>query len=166
MAAGFASKVVATVKVLGLKEVGAALEAVPLNIKKDAERVAVQKVLDMIAAKARAEAPKGDRLGSRYKKKYRKANLALSQKINAAKWKPQRFTAGGSVYFNAPHAHLVEYGHRIRTTDRGPSPLKWTGGRVEPNPFIRRAFDAVQDPALAAFVDSVNSSIGRWYGET
>jgi len=65
---------------------------------------------------------------------------------------------------NAPNAvaNWIEYGHRIV----GHKPKKTFKGKVtKPNPFIRRTADQTAEPAMAAFSDSLSTTMQQYFNQ-
>lgn len=152
----------ATKEVYGLKELTRALSYLPEAIQKEAQRTGVKEGLEAIAQGIRDRAPVGDRSSTRYAKKNRKAAKALSRRITVRMNSKNSSRVSGVVNVNAPHAHLVEFGHRIVTTGKAKppkGPRKDTGKRAKFTPFVRSGFRAKEDEALSKLVQSIDKAI-------
>lgn len=151
-------------EVTGLKELTEALLTLPDAIQKEAERTGVRNGLEAIAEEIRARAPKGDRGSIRYARRFRRANKALHKRIFVRMGAKARSAVSGVVSVTAPHAHLVEFGHRIVTNKKAKppkGPLKDTGKRAVARPFVRPGFAAKETEALDKLIDSINEALDK-----
>lgn len=120
------------------------------------ERRAWKKALTPIAEQAAAHAPKsgGDRTHHR----------GLAANIEVTVWSKHNFVTG-RVSAVAPHAHLLEYGHRMVGHKKGGGPgevstkTPFVGPKPDERGFMRRAMDERGELAVEIFSSEVIKAI-------
>lgn len=79
--------------------------------------------------------------------------MVLSKSLRKTVWVRKGF-GRGRVSATAPHAHLVEYGTKMRKTKKGKST-----GAAQPRPFMRLAFDRKSDEARAVMTRVIQRGV-------
>lgn len=132
-------------RVEGLNELIADLGKVPLDVRNKMVRSGIRKAMKPIEQETIRRAPVGDT-----------GSLSDSIKLSSS-------SRGGEVRAKvkadgkqAPHAHLVEFGHHIRGKKDGPS-----HGFVKAHPFIRPAFDTKVNESLKILAEEVGDSLDK-----
>jgi len=142
-----------TFEVEGLSDLLRRLEALPDKIHRQIEQKGIDKATAPILESARS-----------------KARGSLKDSIKRRTLR-RRYIVKAEVYTDAPHAHLVEYGHRIvvggtlspRKSKRG---WKYSGagrviGRTNDYPFMRPAIDENVDRVIGIFQEVVAEALAK-----
>lgn len=132
-----------TVKVDGLRELESALKQLPHDVRKKVTRRAMKEAMEPMFQAAVQNVPVGDT-----------GNLANSVKLRTSTRRGRIWRA--EVNANAPHANLVEFGHRIVTPGG-----RDTGEYASPNPFIRNAYDETNEQVLERLKNAMQKAIER-----
>lgn len=170
------------VKVVGFKELAAALRELPENISKNILRSAVAAGAAEIRMEAKSNALRIKRSGTLARAIYQKQIQELSDQekqtffVGARHGKRYQHRGKKGLSADAYYAPFVEFGHftrqpgsakRLRKTNRGEvaNPLlafqvrtgqvKW----VPPNPFLRPAFDTKKEAAVEAIAKKLADRI-------
>jgi HK97 gp10 family phage protein len=147
----------------GWAELDAALDELGSELKSDVLHDALSKAAQPFLERARQLAPRANpsrepnpakRLQASFKTSRKGSRL---QRLVLSADGAARIVAGST----APHAPLVEYGHRIvlgkRATTRAgrKSQNRAIHGTVPPHPFLRPAWDATRDQVVASIKDQI-----------
>lgn len=136
-----------------LKQLHRRLNRLEDDVRKKILRRAVGKGIRVIRKQIKANTPVGN---AKWVKGQKIAGGTLKRSVDAVVRKYLRDTyvgITGPKYPEGPHAHLVEYGTQQRYTKA--SGILGLGkrasrGRMKPNPFMRRAYDATRVTAMKA----------------
>lgn len=130
------------VSVIGLKNLDQTLKNLEPKLRAKLKKRAIRKALEPVHQSAVQRAPVGET-----------GNLA-----NSIKQSVTRDGLYGQVATSklAPHAHLVEFGHRIVTKDG-----KDTGKRAKATPFLRPAWDENNQRVLNTIVEEVETGLEK-----
>ena len=139
-------------RVSGIKEVFDRLNKLPPEIVKKVEYKGLRKALNILKQAAVENTPLG-RTGN------------LRKGWTQQKRKYGRSLVVGKLINTAPHAHLVELGHRlvipvedghrVKGKGRGTD----TGRRVPAHPFLRPALDTKSEQCIAELMKSVDEAL-------
>ena len=130
-----------SVEVTGLKELLARLEKFPVNLQTKLERTALRRALQPVLEAAEAKVPVGET-----------GNLASGFVI---KTRNKKGLISGRVVNTAPHAHLVEFGHRLIKGGR----IRRMIGTVGPHAYLRPALDENAEKTVDIFADEVEKAL-------
>lgn len=157
------SKAAFTFEIAGVKEMMRFFDELPtVSMQRTVLRNALIKAGQPIAQEAIRNVPshKSRFLGNR-RVGTLGSNLARSIKVSTSLKESQRKgkirdRSSVTVYVGstAPHAHLVEFGTVVRHTKKGKST-----GRMTPNPFLTRAWEATKSTALHIFAAEMKEQI-------
>ncbi len=142
----------------GVKELTRLLDQLPtVSMRKTVVRNALKKAGQPIVMAAKASVPVEDG--------YLRDSLQVSTKLKESqkpKGRRDRTTVTVYVGSSAPHAHLVEFGtveRKLKTPRvakiKGHYAVITTTGFVSPNPFMRKAWDAMKTTALKIFAQEM-----------
>ncbi len=140
------------VAVPGLDGVLKKLAGLPYSIRAKVEKGALKEALEPVRIMAQAILHD--------KTKEKTGNLAASLKTRT---RDRDGKIAGEVVAAAPHAHLVEYGHKIVTggklgmNERG----KDTGKTVPPHPFLRPAAEEMADLVIERVATAIEAEIAK-----
>ena len=123
----------------GAKELRSALLEMDATVRGPLLRTSVYRAATRIRYRARQLAP-------------RRTGL-LIRKISVYRRRANPMTGTAVVRAGAPHAHLIEFGHRVVRGRRGGS--QRVVGHVPPQEFLRPAFDAESGRAAAQIMDEL-----------
>jgi len=141
----------------GMDALIAAFDELGAALAKEVLQKALKKAAEPVADEMRALAPRGDDPNA---KRRISESIVISTSLpkNQRRLRAQAGTlkdfAEVFVYVNAPHAHLVEFGHRLvvgkrATTRKGrKNQTLRVIGRVPAHPFARPAWDARKEEAF------------------
>lgn len=182
----------------GAEQLAAALQSIGDTLAKKVVKDALLKGGELVAARARQLAPVGDGMRSarvdgrvvRHATPHLKDTIIVTTKLNANQRRGRKLT-GWEVFIGstAPHAHLVEFGHRLvkgktrkgtvveqtfRRIKSGPRKGQYVAvvkkrrndavrGRyiltVQPHPFIRPALDEMRSAVLARMGEDLSVAL-------
>lgn len=135
------------IKIVGFKEILKKIESMPKKMAEKLERKALRKSLKELASLVEAKAPVDD------------GELKASIKVQVKK---KRGEVVGSVLADSPHAHLVEYGHKLVKGGKLGKGGKVIGF-VEPSPtprgFMRASLDEYGEQLVHNTVKAVEEEL-------
>lgn len=140
------------IEISGMNEILQKLETLPDKVVQKIERGALKKALQPIFDQMLSLIPVGET-----------GNLANSAKIVT---RTRKGRISGRIQVNAPHAHLVEYGHRMVAHDGREVQVSSTGTtRVDPSPtprgFARPALDSGGSQAVETLRSAVEEELKK-----
>jgi len=156
------SKAAFTFEIAGVKEMMRFFDELPtVSMQKTVLRNALMKAGQPIAQEAIRNVPShksrflGNRRVGTLGRLARSIKVSTSLKASQKKGKvSDRSRVTVYVGSTAPHAHLVEFGTVVRHTKKGKST-----GRMTPNPFLTRAWEATKSTALHIFAAEMKEQI-------
>jgi len=152
-------------KVTGIRELFQRMEGLPPEIIKKVEFKGMQRVLNILKAAAVENTPIGPKRKQPDGTYYKGGNLRKGWTTRKRKY--GRSVVVGKLINNAPHAHLVELGHRMvipvedgrRVEGKGRGTD--TGRRVPAHPFLRPALDTKREQCIAELMKSVEEALDK-----
>ncbi|CAK0778993.1 conserved hypothetical protein [Gammaproteobacteria bacterium] len=140
--------------VRGLDILAAKLNALPDNVARNCQAKVFRKVLNDLKQKVEANVPvvegelkKSIRISLKYSKRVKEMGFSARKLV----------AASGSLVIAAPHAHLVEFGHRMIGHKPGKKPTKKE--RVPPHKFVRNVWDDEAEKQLNAVLNELQIEI-------
>jgi HK97 gp10 family phage protein len=135
------------------------LEMMPKEVSAALEKEVLKQVMAVVLAEAQRRAP----VGTKRKPGSKRIKSSLKVKIS----KGRDYKLYGEVIAGAPHAYLVEFGHKIKRGKRPTSRLgraldtRTTIGTVPPHPFLRPAWLQHEQKILGLTEAIINNVIER-----
>lgn len=134
------------VGVVGLKEVGARLKKMEQKLQVRAQKASLKRAAEAMLEAARSAAPLGPT-----------GNLKDMFSVTISKRKDM---VVATILNDAPHAHLVEWGHRIIGHRPNKTPGKFRE-RTAAHSFMRKALDMVGEKAMDMIVEDLNAELDK-----